>query len=74
MKSPEILARSHDGTIGSEEVSKLIQALDEKNFWNEVGLVGKESVSFMLRERTAQLGVFLFCFHRRLEVEIGYCN
>ena len=31
-------ARSHDGTIGSEEVSKLIQALDEKNFWNEVGV------------------------------------
>jgi len=30
--------RSHDGTIGSEEVSKLIQALDEKNFWNEARL------------------------------------
>jgi len=30
------LTRSPDGTIGGDEVSKLVQALDTKNFWTQV--------------------------------------
>ena len=30
------LTRSPDGTIGKDEVSKLVQALDTKNFWTQV--------------------------------------
>ena len=29
------LTRSPDGTIGKDEVSKLVQALDTKNFWTQ---------------------------------------